>query len=241
MERVAFLVDDTGERVDCLINPESFEIRRLAGVRQRTVPTRLLTGPDGDDQLLFTGGGRTEVVLDLLFDVDLVEGANRPADVRTLTARLWRLAENSGEQHGAHRPPRVRLVWGKSWNLPGVVVGIAERLDVIDAAGVPRRSWLRLKLVRSRESDASDGPTGDTTAGSAADTPVPRVSAVRATGSGERGPGYSGVRFDLLAQEALGSPHQWRALASHNDIANPLTVPAGTVLSVPGATTAGAS
>ena len=33
MERVAFVVDDTGERIDCLLNPETFEVKRLAGIR----------------------------------------------------------------------------------------------------------------------------------------------------------------------------------------------------------------
>lgn len=241
MERVAFLVDDTGERVDCLINPETFEIKRLAGIRPRPAQTRLLTAPGGDDQLLFTGGGRTEVVLDLLFDVDLVE-SNRPADVRALTARLWRLAENSGEERGSHRPPQVRLVWGKSWNLPGVVVGVAERLDAIDATGVPRRSWLRMKLVRTQDATDSVGrqpPDIDGVPAPVAATP--RVGAVQATGSGDRSADHSGVRFDLLAAEALGDPQHWRALASHNDISNPLTVPAGTVLTVPGHASAGGS
>ena len=36
MERVAFLIDATGERIDCLLNPETFEVSRLAGVRPRS-------------------------------------------------------------------------------------------------------------------------------------------------------------------------------------------------------------
>jgi hypothetical protein len=40
------------------------------------------------------------------------------------------------------------LIWGKSWNIPGIVVAVAERLEHFTAAGVPRRSWLRLRLLR---------------------------------------------------------------------------------------------
>ena len=29
MERVAFLVEDTGERIPCLLNPESLVVRRI--------------------------------------------------------------------------------------------------------------------------------------------------------------------------------------------------------------------
>ena len=77
MERIAFLVDATGERIDCLVNPETLVVRRLAGVRPAALPGAVVGG-GVDDTLLFTGGGRTELVLDLLFDVDLVEPAHRP-------------------------------------------------------------------------------------------------------------------------------------------------------------------
>ena len=227
MERIAFLIDATGERIDCLVNPETLVVRRLAGVRQAALPGAVL-GSGGDDELLFTGGGRTELVMDLLFDVDLVDPAQRPDDVRALTGRLWRLAEN-----GEGRPPQVRLVWGKSWNLPGVVVSVAERLDAVEASGMPRRSWLRLKLVRTKEEPvATRTRTAD--------------NAVQAIGGGQSGQsdqsgsdgqggndGGTGVRFDVLAAQALGDPLRWRELAEHNDVANPLRVPAGTVLAVP--------
>jgi hypothetical protein len=254
MERVAFLVDDTGERIDCLLNPETFEVKRLAGVRPRgTAAGRLVGTGLADDPLQFTGGGRTELVLDLVFDVALVESARQPADVRQLTHRLWTLAENSAQERGANRPPLVRLVWGKTWNVPGVIVAVAERFDDISATGIPRRSWLRLKLVRVAESVAAatestfeqallaasgSGPSGGAAAG----------GAVQATGDGAAEPGYSGVRVDLLAAEALGDPLDWRRLTDHNDLADPLDVPAGTVLTVPppaptrpGAATGGAT
>ncbi|EWM63365.1 hypothetical protein MCBG_00498 [Micromonospora sp. M42] len=150
MERVAFLVDESGTRVDCLLNPETVQVTRLAGVRPRGGPDGPLTGAGlADDPLVFTGGGRTELVLDLLFDVDFVESPARPEDVRTLTRPLWMLAENSAVEHGWLRPPLVRLVWGKTWNVPGVITAIAGRFDAFTLPVTPRRSWLRLKLVPS--------------------------------------------------------------------------------------------
>jgi hypothetical protein len=236
MERVAFLVEPTGERIDCLLNPETFEVKRLAGVRVRGTASGQLVGAGlGDDPLLFTGGGRTECVVDLLFDVALVESAAPPADVRALTGRLWTLAENSAQERGAIRPPLVRLVWGKSWNLPGVVVAVSERFDAIGPTGVPGRSWLRLKLVRVAEPAAAVAATFEEELRSDP-TPGPGAGpggAVRAIGDGQPDPGFSGVRVDLLAAEALGSPLEWRRLAEHNDLADPFDVPAGTVLAVP--------
>lgn len=245
MERVAFLVDDTGERIDCLLNPETVAVTRLAGVRLRGTSTGQLTGAGlADDPLQFTGGGRTEITLDLLFDVEIVEEATRPADVRVLTRRLWMLAENSAEERGSIRPPLVRLVWGKSWNVPGVITAVAERFDAFDPDGTPRRSWLRMKLVRVTESAAQAQEAFDDKLAAAqaeaaaqavasADPSTAPTEAVRAVGDGQTDPEYSGVRFDLLTTDALGSPFLWRLLAEHNQINDPLKVPAGTVLTVP--------
>jgi hypothetical protein len=238
MERVAFLVDETGERIDCLLNPESFEVKRLAGVRPRATAGGQLVGSGlADDPLQFTGGGRTELVLDLVFDVALVEAGRQPTDVRALTQRLWTLSENSAAERGSGRPPLVRLVWGKTWNVPGVIVAVAERFEAIAATGVPRRSWLRLKLVRVSE-PATPPPASFEQALIAAPgtAPVPRGGrreAVQAVGDGQAGGGFSGVRVDLLAAEALGDPLAWRRLADQNDLASPLEVPAGVVLAVP--------
>lgn len=149
MERVAFLVEETNERLRCLLNPETLVLRRTAGVRPRQSAAGQVTGIGlADDPLLYTGGGRTELDLDLLFDVTLPGSSVTSEDVRDLTAPLWRLAENSQAAAGAGRPPLVRLIWGKSWNIPGIVVAVAERLEFFTAAGAPRRSWLRLRLLR---------------------------------------------------------------------------------------------
>src|SRR6185437_8453965 len=136
---------------------------RLAGIRPRGTGSGQLVGAGlADDPVLFTGGGRTELVLDLLFDVDLTDSRNAPEDVRTLTGRLWQLAENSATEHGALRPPLVRFVWGKAWNVPGIIAAVSERFDFFGDAGAPRRSWLRLKLLRVAEpSTGAATPTFD--------------------------------------------------------------------------------
>lgn len=149
MERVAFLIDDTNTTIRCLLNPESVVVRRLAGVAERHSRTGKLSGTNlPDNPLIYTGGGRTELELDLLFDTSLVDAQARPPDVRRMTEPIWNLAENRGgaERYGA--PPLVRFLWGKAWNVPGVVTSIAERLEQFTSSGAPQRSWLRMRLVR---------------------------------------------------------------------------------------------
>src|SRR5512138_885882 len=129
MERVAFLIESTGERLGCLLNPESLVMRRLAGVRPRRSLSGQLSGTHmAEDELLYTGGGLTELRLDLLFDVTLAGSSFETDDVRDLTRPLWELAENSAGDDGFGRPPLVRFVLGKSWNVPCVVAAVAERL-----------------------------------------------------------------------------------------------------------------
>lgn len=149
MERVAFLVENTGARISAMINPDELVVRRRAGIRPRD---GRLGPPVGsalsDDPLLYTGGGSTELTMNLLFDVALGIPPNAEDDVRRLSGPLWDLAETTRAGFNAGEPPFVRFVWGKAWNLPGLVTAIAERLERFGPGGAPRRSWMRLRLTR---------------------------------------------------------------------------------------------
>ena len=80
MERVAFIVEETGERITCMLNPEHIVQRRIAGLAPRRSGSGIVAGPArSDSPLLHTGGGRTEIELQLLFDVDLLPPPDRPA------------------------------------------------------------------------------------------------------------------------------------------------------------------
>lgn len=234
MERVAFLVESTGQRIGCLLNPEDLVVRRHAGLTSRQRGSGFLTGmlPAGtghDDTLLVTGGGRTEFDVDLLFDVDLAQDDNRSNDVRDLTGPIWALCENAPQANGRRGPTPVRFIWGKAWNVPVMVIAASERLQRFTPAGVPQRSWLRVLLRRV------DAPE----AASSAQQPVP---AVLATESGElRGDtavtvltGETGLsRLDLLAAALWGDPGRWREIAGYNDIDDPHGVDPNRPLQVP--------
>src|SRR5258708_9075331 len=149
MERVAFLIEKTGERIGCMLNPETLVARRAVGIVRRSGATGPLQGVrQTDDLLLYAGGGATEMILDLLFDTTLADDTQAPGDVRTLTRPLWNLAENSSDDQGQGQVPIVRFVWGKTWNVPGIVTAVAERLELFDESGVPPRALLPLPFRR---------------------------------------------------------------------------------------------
>lgn len=239
MERVAFIVEQTGDRIDALLNPESVVVRRWAGLDPRPVAEgRLSRDGAADDPLLATGGGRTELTLDLLFDTQLAGLHRLTDDVRTLTGPLWDLSENQEHATGQRRPPRVRFVWGRAWNVPVVVAAVAERLEHFDGDGVPRRSWLRLRLLRVAEAGVAEPrrpiPLAEIRrildAVAALDPTTMRTHAVpRGAGSAYVG----GQRLDLIAARYYGDPALWRVLAMLNGIDDPLELAPGTVLRVP--------
>lgn len=240
MERVAFLVEETGQRLACLLNPESVIVRRTAGIRPRSAGGGPVAGERlSDDPLLYSGGGRTEFLLDLLFDVSLPGSSIQSEDVRDLTRPLWNLAENEPRRDPYGRPPPIRFVWGKAWNVPAVVAAVAERLERFSPTGVPRRSWLRMRLLRRPETrresaveanglpEAELAPAGAAPEGEIA--PSRQVRLHRLLGGGT--PGH-GERIDQIAARYYGTP-DWRPIAIASAIANPLELPENALLRVP--------
>ncbi len=239
MERVAFLIEESGERLTCLLNPESVVVERLAGVRPRSSTVGRLTGAGlADDALLYTGGGRTQISLDLLFDVSLAGSSITTDDVRQLTRPLVQLAENATDGEGYGRLPQVRLVWGKTVNEPGVVTAVAERLERFSVDGAPGRSWLRLRMLRVEDRPPAPVPPptpevlADAVAaaetGPPAGAPEPRLHLV----IGEDGDD-PGERLDQLAERFFGDAAWWRLLAAANRITDPLRLAGNRLLEVP--------
>ena len=243
MERVAFLLENTGARIPCLLNPESVVIRRLAGVRARRSGSGPLTGAGlKDDPLQYTGGGTTEINLDLLFDVSIAGSSIATGDVRDLTRPLWELAEGGAGEAGFTRPAMVRFVWGKAWNIPGVVVAVSERLESFEADGTPGRSWLRMRLLRVSEPPqaAPDAPTLGASmpdAGEVTDLPPDHVLVHEVTGgAAEDEEDPAPARLDVIANDVCGHPW-WKPVAEFNNIDDPTAIPPGTLLRVPNAWT----
>jgi nucleoid-associated protein YgaU len=235
MERVAFLVEQTGERLGCLLNPDSLVFRRTAGLRSRPGTGGLATASGlTDDPVLLTGGGRTELELELLFDISLVGSTIETEDVQDLTRPLWNLAENrSVVTDGYGLPPAVRFVWGKAWNLLGYVSAVAERFERFSATGTPQRSWIRMRLRRTAGLvGAGMAPSAASSSGGAATTQL----AGQALPSDEQMTAHavvSGERIDEIASRYYGDPAWWRALAAFNGIADPSTIPPPDTLQVP--------
>jgi hypothetical protein len=262
MERAAFLIEDGGgqvarARISCLLNPNRLLLRRVAGLRPRQSLGGVLTQEGlSDDPLLQTGGGVTELRLDLLFDVNLPEtwvtmadseAQDRPRDVRDLTQPLWALAENQPRPGAVAGPPQVRFVWGKVWDFPGHVAAVAERFECFAAEGVPQRSFLRMRLLRASErptagpaTRASATPLSSLVETEAERSPLDARPQAEQVGPTEYETTIStGLPLFLAAFRLYGDESKWRLIANANPDVDPLFVPAGTALKIPGLASTG--
>lgn len=251
MERVAFLLESTGERLGAMLNPESVVVRRTAGLRPRHSAGGAVTGVRlSDSPVLLTGGGTTELEFELLFDVTLPGSTIETQDVRQLTLPLWNLAENSAQGDARGTPPLVRFVWGKNWNVPGLVAAVAERLEYFSAEGLPRRSWLKMRFLRTAEPPPESEERPEEIP---AEEEVPELLvdpdqipedeiAVHEVGGGEGSGGVQvagGERWDLIAERTLGDSRFWKLLADFNHVDDPAALAPGQLLRIPPASAVG--
>lgn len=239
MERVSFILEGSERRISALLNPESLEVRRWSGVRRRQLDGQDLSRPmAADDEVVLTSGGRTELTMQLLFDVG-VSGSSGPpvSDVRQLTGPFRALAENIQRQGDRMVAPRVRFVWGKAWNVPGFVLEVAERFERFQPAGQPTRSWLTLRLRRALDehelapAHAASAAALDPAlefSGTPEDDAAP-VHLVRGTEDG------AAERLDLIAARHYGNPAYWRHIAEANDLEDPQETSPGDTLILPAA------
>jgi len=201
-----------------MLNPESLSLKRIAGVRPRASLGGAFTATGlSDNPLLHTGGGLTELNLDLLFDVDVSGSTIKTRDVRELTSPFWELAENMIGTDGTQCPPQVRFVWGKSWNIPGVVVAVSETFDKFTRGGSPTRSWIRLKMLRTL--DIVEKPINVKYKHKNFLIPEKRED-LTLSGFVEHIVTL-GDRLDMLAFRYFGNASLWRHLASYNNIDDP--------------------
>lgn len=244
MERVAFLIEETGERISCMLNPESLTVRRTAGVQSRRSLSGNLTGVgQTDDTLLYTGGGMTEMFLELLFEVTFTHNAEVTPDVRNLTAPLWQLAENAHRNEGYGQLTLVRFIWGKSWNIPGVVAAVSEHLDFFDSTGIPLRSWLKMRFLRvteqlKEEVERAPLPVEVFPNQSLPDDLAKEAQTVTETPNAEvkMHQYIAGQRLDQLVREYYGfygHPSLWRLIAAYNGISDPLNIEVGRIIQFP--------
>lgn len=227
MERVTFIIEHSQEQVVCLLNPEELTLSRSAGISTRDTQKSLAGKKLKDDPVLFTGGGKTNINFQLLFDVSLISSTMRSPDIRAITSKLWSLTEPLED----NKAPTVRFIWGKAWNILGVITEVSEKLDRFTQQGIPERSWLTLGMQRIDDDSFIAPAISEPQRLALLEDHTSLIAAVE--GSSTKRVVVTDSKLDTLAQQHYRDSTYWRLIAKHNDVADPMNVPSGTVLELP--------
>jgi hypothetical protein len=231
MERVTFIIESSDTQLTCLLNPESLTVQRNAGIRPRhSLQSAVSVHGWADDAWLCTGGGRTIIDFELLFDVQLNGSTIHTNDVRELTAPFSELAENIKSDDGEIKIPQIRFVWGKNWNIPGIITHVAERFERFTLNGMPQRSWLKMRFIRVSGKFNRFQPSTTEILKSLDNE---NSEDIFEEGDFETYRVKAGDRLDLISEKYFGSPAQWRLLANENDIVDPLNLAEGILIRIP--------
>lgn len=233
MERVIFLVENLDLRISCMLNPESITINRSSGI------SSLSTLNSNQNSNVYNRNDRTWVEMELLFDTTIPNLTDIEKDVRLLTKHFYKMSERNNLDINGYRQPVVRMIWGKGWNQPGLISDIAERLDYFDNSGIPRRSWLKLRLLFIDEE--IDRKKDDKILDEKEILREISYQSIRKSNNFKDDFKTSSSvlvnsRLDQLAAKLWGSPNSWKIIALYNKITDPLKDFRGKRLKVPNLT-----
>jgi hypothetical protein len=198
-----------GKEVEAQFNPETLKLSFANENKGGDQP--------GGNTKQFVGSASSKMSVELLFDTT-ADGS----DVRKKTEKVahFIMAKSQRNRSNKRVPPRVRFEWG-SFIFEGVVDSMDETLDYFSEQGVPLRATVGLNLSRDDlvfvfgEPGRAGGGTLGTAAGAPGTTPLE--------------PARPGESLQSMAGRK-GNSSDWKAIATANDIDDPLRLPAGTLL-----------
>ena len=209
----AYLLTETGDRIDCLFNPAQLEINKV-----NTWSGPAVAGKDAP-KLVFKQGQSGTLAMTLMFDT-----TDTGQPVTTYTTKLLDLmkvdadlGESVDPNSKTGRPPWVRFHWGLMVSFKAVLKSLKVTFTYFSADGTPLRASATVTLEQF--SDEGQWPLQNPTSG----TPHPHtVHQVRV-----------GETLDRIATHRYGDPTRWRVIAEANHILDPLRLEPGMLLLIP--------
>jgi len=222
-ERLNARLAVVGDPIEVSFNPN--ELTYNKGIQLAEIAIPGLDSPI----LQFVRGQAETLTVDLLFDSTDEGGMGTDAVAVTKhTDQFYQLIKIDSDTHA---PPVCRFVWGQgmpSSNIIGasstqahgtfqcVVESVRQKFNLFSSEGVPLRATLSLSL---KEYKTLEDQVTEISKKSADHTHAHVVQ--------------RGDTVTRIATAAYSNPAQWRAIALHNDIDDPLELETGTILEVP--------
>ncbi len=202
----------SGDSVECMFNPYEYTLTKQNQWEKK--PSKGSNTPE----VRFKQGGSQVLKLKVYFDT-LHEGT----DVRRHTDKLWKMMmvddSTRHAQSNKSAPPEVAFEWGRLY-FKAVLTNMTQKFTLFDDQGMPLRCEVDLTLEQMIDVD-DYGPQ----------SPVAGVAPQAAPTTTQT---KSSDRPDTLASQNGKSPTDQRQIMEANNINNPLKVPPGTPLIVPG-------
>lgn len=198
---------NTGDEVECMFNPFEYTLTKQNQWEKK--PSKGANTPE----VRFKQGGSQVLKLKVYFDT-LYPGS----DVRQYTDKLWKMMmvddSTRHAQSDKSAPPEVAFEWGRLY-FKAVLTNMTQKFTLFDDQGTPLRCEVDITLEQMIDID-DYGPQS-AVASSVAQV-APQVAQMT-----------SADRPDTVA-----SPDTMRDMLAANNINNPLKIPPGTPLSLPG-------
>lgn len=195
--------------VECKFNPAEYSISKRNSYSE--IPSTEGNIPPAN----FTSLGSQSLTLSLTFD-SYEEGT----DVRKQTEGLWsfmRSKKGVGKQHNVINVPiQVAFEWG-SFYFVAFITGLTEHFTLFTHDGMPVRAKVEVTFVQYKDIEEKQ-PQNPTSGGGSVDRTWKVVA---------------GDRLDTIAAEVYRDATQWRRIAEHNHLSNPLALRPGQVLRIP--------
>lgn len=200
------VINENSPLVKCKFNPAEY------AVSKRNSYTELPNTEGNVPPANFTGVGSQSLTLSLTFD-----SYEAGTDVREQTGGLWKFMETKSVLgHTRKMPIQVAFEWG-SFFFVAFITSLTQRFTLFTHDGMPVRARVDVTFVQYK--DIKDPkPTNPTSGGGSMEQTWKVVA---------------GDRLEAIAAEVYNDATQWRRIAQHNHITNPLALRPGQVLRIP--------
>jgi hypothetical protein len=195
--------------VECMFNPADYKISKQNNFNE-------VSGTDGKTPTTqFVSVGTQSLSLSLTFDK-----YETGEDVTKSTGGLWKFMEPKkivkAKKVDKAVPYQVAFEWG-NFRFVAYITSLSQSFTLFTHEGIPVRA--KVDVTFTQYKDIEDYPGTNPTSGGGPAEQTWKVVA--------------GDRLDLIAAEVYSDATQWRKIAQHNQITNPLALRPGQILHIP--------
>lgn len=205
-----------GKPLTFQFNPETLSLTKGAGwVRHETKAAKEVGVPE------FTGSQPRRLTAELFLDSTETHDGSTLTHVETLLS--WCSPTARSAESDAPSAPWVKFAWGtfSTVSFFGYIENVQATYSLFDPDGSPLRATCTLTITEAAGPVQGQNPTS----GALHARRVHRV--------------VGGDSLESLAHSEYGDPTAWRIIAQANGIDDPLRIPVGTLLLIPGAAEGG--